>query len=46
MRDDELRDLFVSPSPAGGVLVREGVDRSTLSRALARAGVVLEDAAS
>lgn len=46
IRDDELRDLFVSPSPAGGVLVREGVDRSALARALARAGVVLEDAAS
>lgn len=46
MREVALRDLLVSPSPAGGVLVREGVDRSALSEALAEAGVVLDDTAS
>jgi hypothetical protein len=39
-----LRAMFVDPSPSEGLLVREGVSRSELARALASLGVALDDA--
>ena len=45
LADASLREIFVSSSPAGGLLVREGVSIEELARALDRAGVVLEDTA-
>lgn len=39
-----MRTMFVDPSPAEGLLVREGVARADLERALASLGVALEDA--
>ncbi len=46
LNDAEIGGLFVGRSPAEGLLVRPGVDRQALARALEAQGIVLEDATS